>query len=190
MKNKARLTVLALAGALVLAGTAYAHADYARSEPGAGSVVSAPPERVEIWFTQDMFRRAGENWIRVVGADGAEVQAGEAEIDDDDRRRLTVAVQPDVPPGEYTVTWRTLSAEDGDDEEGSFTFTLDPQAQLTSTPMSAAPTPTDLAPPPTRTPPALAATSTPAPTNGCGAALLPIVGLVAVWRTARRRRPQ
>jgi hypothetical protein len=128
---------------------------------------------------------------------------GDAQIDDDDRRRLTVALQPDLASGEYTVTWHTLSAEDGDEDEDTFTFTVDPEAQETSTPMSAG----------TNSPATLAATSSPAvvpaaptsfvaaptqpPTPApaargggglCGGALLPVAGMVFVACGTRRRR--
>jgi methionine-rich copper-binding protein CopC len=151
-------------------------------------VVAVPPVQVDIWFSQDMFRRQGENWIHVTGPDGQAVHAGEALIDDDDRRHMTVPLQPGLPPGEYTVDWRTLSAEDGDDDEGTFTFALDPAAQVTSTPMSAA-TPT-LPPSATSTP----AVAPPSPTgqggggSGCGGALAPVAGLVLVAGLAGRGR--
>jgi methionine-rich copper-binding protein CopC len=183
--------MLAVIAGIYPASIARAHAAYVRSEPGAGAVVAVPPAQVEIWFSQDMFRRQGENWIRVTGPGGEAVHAGDAVIDDDDRRHLTVPLQPGLPPGEYTVAWRTLSAEDGDDDEDTFTFTLDPAAQATSTPMAAA-TPT--LPPAATSPPA---TALPSPTAqagggaGCGAALAPTLGLVLAAGFARRgrRRP-
>jgi methionine-rich copper-binding protein CopC len=179
-----------LAAALVGVGLAYAHADYARSEPGAGAVVAAAPARVDVWFTQDMFRRQGANWLRVTGPDGADVTAGDAVIDDDDRRHLWVDLLPNLPPGEYTVAWHTLSAEDGDEDDGVFTFLVDPAAQATSTPMllpTAAPSPTPLTGPVTA-PPAPTPTPTPAPSGGCGQGLLPIAGLLLAGRGLRRRR--
>ncbi len=180
---------LALAAAAGGVGLAHAHADYARSEPGAGAVVATPPERVDIWFTQDMFRRQGENWIEVTGPDGAAVLAGQAQIDDDDRRHLGVTLQANLAPGVYTVAWRTLSADDGDDHVGSFSFTLDPRAQVTSTPMLAATATTA----PATTPAATAAPATPTPSGrgGCAPGLAPIAGAVGlVLVVGRRRRPQ
>jgi methionine-rich copper-binding protein CopC len=208
MAARAWAGLLALAVALSVVGAARAHADYARSEPGAGAVVATPPPQVDIWFTQDMFRRAGANWIRVTGPDGTEVQVGEAAIDDDDRRHLSIALQPGLAPGEYTVAWHTLSAEDGDDDEDTFTFTLDPEAQETSTAMGAEATapPTETAaapatatqaeaaatqPQPTHTPAASGATPTPASGSGggCAGALLPAAGLVFLAWKRRRQRP-
>ncbi|MFQ5943586.1 MAG: copper resistance protein CopC [Anaerolineales bacterium] len=116
---------------------AEAHAAYIRSDPGQGALIATEPERVDIWFTQDLFRRQGENWIHVVGPNGELVHAGEALIDDDDRRHMWVELRSPLTPGEYRVEWHSLSAEDGDDEQGEFEFTLDPQALVTSTPMQA-----------------------------------------------------
>lgn len=191
MTTRSRFFLLALLAALLLPGVVLGHADYCRSEPGIGAVVALSPERVEIWFTQEMFRREGENWIRVFGPADEAVHDGEAQIDDDDRSHMSVALLPDLPPGEYRVEWRTLSADDGDDEEGNFIFTLDPQAAVTSTPMREV-TPT--APP---TPAATAVAAKPgtdsAPANespasgGCALGLLPAAGLVGLALRRRRR---
>jgi methionine-rich copper-binding protein CopC len=191
IKLRAATALLAMVvAASLLAGIAQAHADYARSEPGAEAVVAAAPARVVIWFTQDMFRRQGENWIHVTGPTGEDVHSGEAVIDDDDRRQMSVDLLPELPPGVYTVAWHTLSAEDGDDHDGSFTFTLDPEAQVTSTPMIGAPTPTAL--PATAAPTVAPTSTTPAasrPGVACGAALAPGMGLV-VLAAGLRRRPR
>jgi methionine-rich copper-binding protein CopC len=177
-----------LAAALIIGvGLASAHAGYARSEPGAGAVVAEAPARVQVWFTQDMFRRAGANWLHVTGPDGSEVTAGDAAIDDDDRRHMWVELQPNLPPGEYTVTWHTLSSEDSDEEEGTFTFRVDPEAVATSTPMqpdeAALPSPTapSSAAPPT-------ATQAPPATSGCALGLWPAAGLLLAGLTLPRRK--
>jgi len=186
MATRLRLLVIG-AGCLMLAGVVYAHADYARSEPGAGAVVAEAPSRVDVWFTQDLFRRQGENWLRVTGPDGSEVTAGEAVIDDDDRRHMSVELLPGLPAGEYTVAWRSLSSEDGDDAEGAFTFLVDPDAQATSTPMlseAALPSPTS---PPAEATSTVAPTPTPAPSGGCGQGLLPVAGLVLAGLGLGRR---
>ena len=188
MRNKARSLagLLVLAASLLLAQGALAHAAYERSTPGAGAVVAEAPAQVEIWFTQELFRRQGENWIRVTGPDGAEAHATEALIDDDNRRHMSVTLAPGLPAGEYVVNWRTLSADDGDSEEGSFTFTVDPQAVATSTPMSAA---TATSQPEAARTPAPAPSPTPdAGGGGCAAALAPALGLVLATGWVRRPR--
>jgi hypothetical protein len=147
---------------------------------------------VDVWFAQDMFRRQGENWLHVASPDGAEVTAGEAVIDDDDRRHMSVELLPGLPSGEYTVTWHTLSAEDGDDDEDTFTFLVDPEADVTSTPMQ----PEDAGLPSPTAPLTGLITETPAPTatpaapssSGCGPGLVPAAGLVLAGLGFNRRR--
>ena len=187
MTTKLAAVLLAMLAGLLLVGGVSAHGSYGRSEPGADAIIASAPTQVSIWFEQDLFRRPSENRIVVTGPSG-EVQAGEAKIDDDNRRLMVVALLPNLAPGTYTVAWRTLSAEDGEADEGEFVFTLDPEAQVTSTPMSAEPTPTDL--PATPVPATLSPTGTPAPAGGfgCGGALAPAIGLVGVGIGARLRR--
>jgi methionine-rich copper-binding protein CopC len=104
--------------------SARAHAEYERSEPAPDAVIAAAPTEVHIWFSQELFRRAGENTLEVTGPDGSRVDTGDAQLDDDDRKHLFVPLAENLPEGLYTVRWRNLSAEDGDTDEGEFTFTV------------------------------------------------------------------
>jgi methionine-rich copper-binding protein CopC len=187
--TKSLILALAAVGGLLVVGSAHAHANYLRSEPGDGAIIAEPPQRVDVWFTQDLFRRQGENWIRVFGPNGDPVHAGEAQIDDDDRRHMWVRLTSGLDAGAYRVEWRTLSAEDGDADEGVFTFTLDPQAAVTSTPMPGA-TPT-VVPTPSLEPATTAPTPVPAtpPGGGCPAGLAPLAGLIGLTVLRRSRRP-
>jgi methionine-rich copper-binding protein CopC len=131
-----RLVLAACVASLVMwfpSGEASAHADYERSEPPAEAVVTAAPTEVRIYFTQDLFRRQGMNGIEVYGADGVRVDQDDPVIDDDNRRLLSVSLQPDLPDGLYTVRWFSLSAEDGHEGEGEFTFTIGAAGTATST---------------------------------------------------------
>jgi methionine-rich copper-binding protein CopC len=190
-----RRALLAILLCLSLAQSVFSHARYIRSQPGEGAIVATAPDRVEIWFSQELFRRQDENWIRVLGPDGAAVHSGEAQIDDDDRTYMWVDLQEGLAAGEFRVTWRNLSAEDGDNDEGTFTFTIDPQAEVTSTPMQAV----TATPPPTAEPqvtsaasPTLAVQTPDAESagNGCFLGLFPLVGLVALMGMAAVKRKQ
>ncbi len=121
-----------------------AHADYDDAVPAAGEVVSQAPQQVQVWFTQELFRREGQNSLEVYGPDDQKVDQDDAAIDDDNRKLMTVSLQSDLPNGVYTVRWRTLSADDGDDAEGEFQFTIqadEPEATPAAT-STAAPTAT------------------------------------------------
>lgn len=102
----------------------YAHAEYDHSEPAADAVVESAPTQVRVWFTQELFRRKGENSIEVYQADGTRVDLDDLVIDDDDRKLMTVSLKPAVPAGLYTVRWVATSSEDGHQEKGEFTFTI------------------------------------------------------------------
>ena len=104
-----------------------AHAEHDRSTPAAGSVIPRAPDTLEIWFTQELFRREGANTIVVEGPTGR-VDDGNVVLDDADRTHLTVGLDADLAPGEYRVAWTSLSGIDGDAAEGEFTFTIDPNA--------------------------------------------------------------
>lgn len=133
-----------------------AHADYDDTVPAVGEVVSQAPQQVQVWFTQELFRREGQNTLEVYGPDDQRVDLDDAAIDDDNRKLMTVSLQSDLPNGVYTVRWRTLSADDGDTAEGEFQFTIqadEPEAEATPTATS------------TPVPTATAVPDQPSPTN-------------------------
>ena len=181
---------IAIGLALLHPAGAEAHARYLRSVPGEGATVSQAPARVDIWFAQDLFRRQGENRIEVTGPDGRAVQVGDPVVDDDDRTHLWVELEAGLLPGEYRVVWRSLSAEDGDSDEGEFGFLFDPAAGVTSTPMgvaSATAPPQSTATSAPQSLPTPTATPVPASNGRCALALVPAVELAA-FRWPRRRR--
>jgi methionine-rich copper-binding protein CopC len=177
-------------------GTAFAHAAYLRSEPGADAILVTPPTRVELWFEQELFRRQGENTIQVTGPDGATVSTGETMLDDDDRKHLWIDLEPGLPPGEYQVAWRNLSLEDGHPSEGTFSFALDPQAAVTSTPMAnpASIAPTESPAPITAIPspeaPVESPTSQPSSGLPCPSGMIPLLGLAGLVLVRQWRQDQ
>ena len=146
-----------------------AHADYDDTVPAVGEVVSQAPQQVQVWFTQELFRREGQNTLEVYGPDDQRVDLDDAAIDDDNRKLMTVSLQSDLPNGVYTVRWRTLSADDGDTAEGEFQFTIQADEPESTPTATSTPVPTATAeavqPSPTNTAQATpTATSTPVPT--------------------------
>jgi methionine-rich copper-binding protein CopC len=208
MRTLVRALVVGVVVSLLLAGIAYAHSRYVRSEPGAEAIVASAPTRVDIWFSQEVFRRKGENTIRVTAPDGSLASVGDTTVDDDDRTHIWVQLRPDLPPGVYEVNWRNVSVEDGHPYEDTFRFTIDPQAAATSTPMNrpapsgqaaaALPTPqpagTISAAEPSSVPtavPTAVPTVVPSASGGlCGSATAPVAGVIGFFvirRNYRRR---
>ncbi len=118
------VVALAFAGATA----ASAHSEYARSEPAVGVRIPRAPDRVDVWFTQELFRRSGANTLEVSAADGRRLDEGDALIDPADRTHLSIGLVGQIEEGVVRVGWRSLSALDGDTAEGSFEFTIDPSA--------------------------------------------------------------
>ncbi len=191
MRIKALLIGILIAGGLLFTEAAHAHSAYVRSNPGADAVIASAPAKVEIWFSQELFRRKGENVIHVSGPDGQEVSTGETTIDDEDRTHIWVELSPNLPAGKYLVEWKNISVEDGHSTEGSFNFSIDPQAAVTSTPMEASNgIPTLMNTPLPESTPQPAPTTAPVSTNNpCIGGLAPIAGLV-FFDILRRRRKQ
>lgn len=114
--------------ALAVVVSAAAHAEPVKVNPGDGAVLNERPTGIEFQMSQELAREAGANDIDVFDADGTEVTVVAAVIDNANRTRLTVPLPADLPPGVYTVQWKTLSSEDGDPANGSIAFTYDPSA--------------------------------------------------------------
>lgn len=168
------------------------HADYDRSDPAADAQLTVAPTQVRIWFTQELFRRAGMNALAVYGADGSRVDQGEPTIDDDDRTLLSVGLIAPLPDGAYTVHWQATSAEDGHTAEGEFAFQVNSSGDGAA-PATAAPAPTATAVPVVPT-----ATIAPAPTaspagalgGNCALGAAPFLLLMAtVWGQRLKRNP-
>jgi len=193
MRKIINALLVGLLGSLLVVGTAYAHSGYLRSQPGADAVIATAPTRVDIWFKRELFRRQGENKIRVTGADGTVASTGETMMDDDDRTHIWISLQPGLPTGKYLVEWKNVSLEDGHPSMGNFSFEVDPQAQVTSTPMLAL-SPASAQAEITNAAPPLATTAAAIPeTSGsrvgpCAAGMLPLFGLLGVVLLKRFHR--
>ncbi len=152
---KRRMTVLALLTLLLslgLLGNVLAHADLESSVPAADSTLATAPTEVRLTFTQSL---KPETTAKVLNASGAQVDNKDGALDLDDLDHKTyVLTLPALTPGTYTVEWTSVSDEDSDSHEGTFSFTIQGQAQPTAAPAStAAPTSTTApAPRPTAAP--------------------------------------
>src|SRR5579875_961044 len=122
MRRVAVIVALAAAVAMALPSLALAHARYDHSTPSPGQVVATSSPAVDIYTAQDMRKIAGANVITVVGPDGKQADTGNTVVDDSNRRHLSVGLQPNLPPGRYVVSFKTLSDQDGEADHGQFAF--------------------------------------------------------------------
>lgn len=119
----AGLAVLALLVAPALpgatAGRVLAHAQLVASSPGAGEVVEDAPTELRLVFSERL--EATGTSVDVATTDGTIVVDRGGEIDPDDPHALVVPL-PVLDDGTYSVSWRTLSSDDGHPAEGSLSF--------------------------------------------------------------------
>ncbi len=123
---RSAVIVAAVVLALATFTIAFAHAEPAIVKPGDGAVLAQAPTEVQIQMTQEMARQAGANDIEVFDVGGNKVTTVSANIDNSDRRKISVPLPSNLAVGSYTVKWKTLSADDGDPANGELVFTYDP----------------------------------------------------------------
>ncbi|MFD9733845.1 copper resistance protein CopC [Umezawaea sp. NPDC059074] len=106
---------------LGLAGPALAHNVLVSSDPLAGSSIEAGPSSIALTFDQPVNGGPGLNAISVTSTDGGHWETpGEPTIKDN---VVSLPLRPLGPAGEYTVSYRILSA-DGHPVADSLKFTL------------------------------------------------------------------
>jgi copper resistance protein C len=146
MKLLASFGVVALMATLLLLrpATVSAHSEYDRSEPADGATVAAAPATVKVWFTETV-QLSGSS-LKVTNAAGQQVDNKDVKLDpsDADRKILVVSLNSGLPAGTYKVAWTSTSADDGDEDEGDFSFKIGAAASspaTASSPVTAAPSP-------------------------------------------------
>ena len=100
--------------------SSFAHAHLEKSIPDKDSVLSTPPQTVQLWFSEGV---QGE-WskIEVTDAGGTRVDKGTITGNGGDHKRMEMELN-DLSPGTYNVNWSTLS-HDGHRSKGKFSFTV------------------------------------------------------------------
>ncbi len=142
-----------------------AHAAYDHSTPGDGEVVATEPAKIDVYFKENNAKANGLPALIVVNDSGDKVDAGSV-LDDNDRTHISDALSPALPDGRYTVIWHTVSADDGEEAQGSFHFYI-----------GGAVTPVPTAAPGSATPVPSIPAVTPAPSSSSSSDI-PIWGLI------------
>lgn len=101
---------------------AESHAVLVKSVPAARAVLSRPPARVQLWFSERL--EPAFSSATVWSASGTQVDKRDPGVSTDDPKQLSVTLGA-LEPGSYTVRCRVLSV-DGHVVEASFPFTIKP----------------------------------------------------------------
>ncbi|MCC3275735.1 copper resistance protein CopC [Arthrobacter sp. zg-Y40] len=106
------------AGLLLTAPPAAAHDELTGSTPVDGAVLPAPPQSVELTFSNVPAAIGSE--VRVLDEEGMDWAEGDVRILDNS---ATQQLRPGAPAGSYTVQWRVVSS-DAHPIEGTFAFSV------------------------------------------------------------------
>jgi copper resistance protein C len=107
----------------MMAGVAWAHAAVIDSNPKMNSTITLNklPTTITVKTAENMKPGASNSDLFVYGPSGKLISQGDATVSLNDPIQMSVAIKPDKT-GVYTVHWKTVSADDGDPDEGAFGF--------------------------------------------------------------------
>jgi len=111
-----RIGILAVA---VVGLPASAHAYLAEADPPIGSVVSEPPARLRLAFTETIEPKLST--FVLYDAEGTQLAELSASVDEEGHR-VTLSLPGRLEPGTYTLVWRVLSSVDGHVTQGIYPF--------------------------------------------------------------------
>lgn len=109
----------------MVVGVASAHAAVIDSNPKMNSTITLNklPTTITVKTAENMKPGAANSDLFVYGPSGKLISQGDATVSLNDPTQMSVAIKPDKT-GVYTVHWKTVSADDGDPDEGAFGFTV------------------------------------------------------------------
>jgi copper transport protein len=117
----ARAAFLAAVVLGLLPATAGAHALLDRTLPERGAALQSAPDGVAFFFSEPVEASFGA--VRVFDADGEQIESGEITRPEGRSDAVAVGVDPGLPDGTYTATYRVISA-DSHPVSGGFVFTV------------------------------------------------------------------
>src|SRR5579885_387801 len=130
-----------LAGAAPAHPVLLAHAKVLTAEPAIGSTIAQAPTKVTVFAAENINPDPKKSNLQVYGpgADATDtlISHGNAQVSLSNPKEMSISITPNSghTNGVYVVFWQTVSADDGDAAQGSFTFTVNPN-RASATPAS------------------------------------------------------
>ena len=128
-----------------------AHAKVLSAIPAIGSTVSQAPTTVTVFTAENINPDPNKSNLFVYSPAGDLISQGNAAVSFTNPKQMSIPIKPDSahPNGVYVVQWKTVSALDGDPDQGAFVFTVNTGVVTTPTPVPT--TSTSQTTPPTAT---------------------------------------
>ncbi len=98
-----------------------AHALLLSSNPAPNAILATSPAQVELFFSEPVAQ--GLSSLIVFDQNGLQADQKDMRVDPSNPTRMTVSL-PALVTGIYTVSWKAVSATDGHQTEGAFTFSV------------------------------------------------------------------
>ena len=127
--------LLSLGLLFVVVGTVSAHVAHAKvlsATPAIGSTITQAPTKVTVFTAENINPDPKLSNLFVYSPAGDLISHGDAKVSLSDPKQMSISIKPGGN-GVYVVRWITVSALDGDPDEGAFVFTVKPAAVATPT---------------------------------------------------------
>jgi copper transport protein len=115
------LLAATLLAVFVASPNASAHAELVRADPPPDAILGAPPQEINLWFSERIDQGAGSPGLSVLDQDGRELQITNLRVDPNDATHVIGDVSG-ASVGTYTIVWSNRSADDGHSLTGSYTI--------------------------------------------------------------------
>jgi methionine-rich copper-binding protein CopC len=137
-------TVLSLCLLYLMTETASAHAvipthaKVTKAIPAIGSTVSRAPTTVTVLALENINPDPNKSNLFVYSPAGDLISQGNAMVALTNPEEMSITIKPDTANlnGVYVVQWKTVSALDGDPDQGAFVFTVNTDVVTTPTPVA------------------------------------------------------
>ena len=117
--SAAAIVLIALA---LGAGVTAAAARFDHATPGPEQVVNTAPARVNIYTVRTTTPNLNGTQAIVLDHNQAEVDLGDTAVDPNDHHHFSVGLKPNLPPGRYIVSFKTMGEADYDLDGGNYAF--------------------------------------------------------------------
>jgi methionine-rich copper-binding protein CopC len=130
------ILIIFLIATLLLENNAYGHANPISYSPAANSIIQQVneqllPSKVTILFSERPEPKV--SYIHVTNSKNVRVDNNDYTISDRNNREAAVTLDTsNLSSGVYTVSWLTLSRDDGHISKGSYVFSISPSQQSSS----------------------------------------------------------
>lgn len=128
-----------------------AHAKVLSAIPAINSTIAQPPTTITVFTAENINPDPTKSNLFVYSPAGDLISQGNAKVSLTNPREMSISIKPDSKnsTGVYVVRWITVSAEDGDPDQGAYVFTV--KSAVAATPTTAPTTGQGTTPPPSTT---------------------------------------